>query len=34
MGILAFVFLVSDAVAIFMAARREEEVTNTNSNVA
>jgi hypothetical protein len=33
MGILAFAFLVGDAVAIFMA-RREETATNTNSNSA
>ncbi len=33
MGLLAFVFLVGDAVVIFLA-RRQETVTNTNSNSA
>jgi len=33
MGLLAFIFLVGDAVAIFMA-RREETNTNMNSNGA
>jgi hypothetical protein len=33
MGILAFAFLVGDAVAIFLA-RRQETAANTNSNGA